>query len=43
MTDVISIIYANVNKYFDLSRGDEKYKYAYGGMEHFNFSYEILF
>lgn len=28
-------------KYFDLSRGDEKYKYTYGGIEHYNFSYEI--
>lgn len=28
-------------KFFDLSRGDERYKYIYGGIEHFNFSYEI--
>lgn len=25
----------------DLSRGDEKYKYTYGGKEHFNYEYEI--
>lgn len=25
----------------DLSRGDEKYKYTYGGSEHFNYEYEI--
>ncbi len=27
----------------DLSRGDEEYKYALGGKEHYNYSYEIEF
>lgn len=26
----------------DLSRGDEPYKYTYGGVEHYNYSYEIV-
>ena len=29
---------ANI-KSLDLSRGDEKYKYTYGGIEHFNYSF----
>jgi CelD/BcsL family acetyltransferase involved in cellulose biosynthesis len=42
ITESIKFLIENHNyKYFDLSRGDEKYKYAYGGIEHFNFSYEI--
>lgn len=28
-------------KSIDLSRGDEPYKYTYGGMEHYNYSYQI--
>jgi hypothetical protein len=28
-------------KYFDLSRGNETYKYQYGGREHLNYCYEI--
>jgi len=25
----------------DLSRGDEKYKYTYGGGEHYNYSFAV--
>ena len=27
----------------DLSRGDERYKYDYGGVEHYNYSWKIVF
>jgi len=44
ITETIKFLIENHDyKYFDLSRGDEKYKYAYGGKEHFNYSYEICF
>jgi hypothetical protein len=43
ITETIKFLTENHSfKYFDLSRGDEKYKYAYGGIEHFNFLYEII-
>jgi CelD/BcsL family acetyltransferase involved in cellulose biosynthesis len=42
ITESIKFLVENHNyKYFDLSRGEEKYKYTYGGIEHFNFTYEI--
>jgi CelD/BcsL family acetyltransferase involved in cellulose biosynthesis len=42
ITETIKCLSENHNyKYFDLSRGAEKYKYTYGGIEHFNFNYEI--
>ena len=42
ITETIKYLMENHDyKYFDLSRGDEKYKYTYGGIEHFNYSYEI--
>ena len=42
ITETIKFLIENHDyKYFDLSRGDEKYKYTYGGIEHFNCSYEI--
>ncbi|KFO67375.1 hypothetical protein ER57_11220 [Smithella sp. SCADC] len=44
ITETIKFLIENHDyKYFDLSRCDEKYKYAYGGIEHFNYSYEIYF
>ena len=43
ITETIKYLSENYNyKYFDLSRGTEKYKYTYGGIEHYNFNYEIL-
>lgn len=42
ITEAIRFLIENRGyKYFDLSRGDEKYKYSYGGIEHLNFSYAI--
>ncbi|MHC1725276.1 MAG: GNAT family N-acetyltransferase [Syntrophobacteraceae bacterium] len=42
ITESIRFIIENYDySYFDLSRGDEKYKYAYGGIEHFAYCYEI--
>lgn len=42
ITETIKFLIENHDyKYFDLSRGDEKYKYTYGGTEHFIYSYEI--
>ena len=42
ITETVKYLIENHNyKYFDLSRGTEKYKYTYGGIEHFNFNYEI--
>jgi hypothetical protein len=42
ITETIKFLMENHDyKYFDLSRGDEKYKYTWGGIEHFNFNYEI--
>ena len=42
ITETIKYLITNTDyKYFDLSRGNEKYKYDYGGTEHFNFNYEI--
>lgn len=42
ITETIKFLIEHHNyKYFDLSRGDEKYKYAYGGIDHFSYSYNI--
>lgn len=42
ITEAIKYLIENHDyKYFDLSRGGEKYKYTYGGITHFNYSYEI--
>jgi len=42
ITEAIKFLTENHNyKYFDLSRGDERYKFMYGGIEHYNYHYEI--
>jgi hypothetical protein len=42
ITEVIAYLLKNTNvRNFDLSRGNEKYKYSLGGQEHYNYSFDI--
>ncbi len=44
ITETIRYMIENTDiRNMDLSRGDEKYKYDLGGVEHYNYFYDLVF